>query len=67
MRPKTVKMVAKMTIARRKFAIGPAATMAARWPTRLAGKLTARAAGSMRATASLSGTLAAFSSPKKRT
>jgi hypothetical protein len=61
--PNTIATEAKITMARMKLAIGPAATIAARWPTDLWKKLWRRSSGGISATALLSGTLAAFSSP----
>ena len=53
-----MKMPAKMTMAKRKFAIGPAATIAARLNTGWKKKLSARSAGSIVSRRGASGTLA---------
>src|SRR3546814_494408 len=45
--PTMLKRPASTTMAKMKLAIGPAATMAARWPSRLCGKATARSASLM--------------------
>ncbi len=60
-------MTAKMTMARMKLAIGPAATTAARERTGWKTKLTFFSSSLIAAAASRSGTLAAFSSPKNLT
>lgn len=66
--PKKVKRQVKMTIARMKFAIGPAATMAARAPTFLWWKLPARSSADMLASVSAeAGVDASDSSPKNFT
>ena len=65
--PTTVKVTAKMTIASRKLAIGPAATMADRAASGLVWNAPSRSSGVMRSSASLDGTLALFSSSRNLT
>ena len=65
--PKNVNRPAKITIARMKLAIGPAATIAARGPTFLWWKLPARSSSVMLASASEDGVEASLSSPKNLT
>ena len=65
--PKKVNRQVKMTMARMKLAIGPAATMAARGPTFLWWKLPARSSAVMLASASADGVEASVSSPRNFT
>jgi hypothetical protein len=65
--PKIINTAEKIAIASRKLAIGPAATMAARWPTPLWKKLRRLSSWLIASRATWSGTLAAFSSPKNLT
>src|SRR5262245_31778889 len=65
--PKTMKRAAKMAMANRKFATGPATTIAARDPTGGWTKLCRRSSSLIAASAAWSGTLAALSSPKNFT
>ena len=67
MRPSSMKVTAKMAMASRKFATGPASTMAARFHTGLSTKLRSRSAAVMVVTASKSGTLAPLASPSNLT
>ena len=65
--PKNVNRQVKITIARMKLAMGPAATIAARGPTFLWWKLPSRSSAVMPASASVEGVDASLSSPKNFT
>jgi len=62
-----MKIAAKITMAKRKFASGPATTMAALFHTRWKWKLTARSPAFIVCNREASGALPAFSSPKNFT